>query len=210
MKKAFVILISFFLLTSCSDNDKSNRTDTQTIVPKTDTLIDKVKNQIPKDTFEIKIGKYSFQTFDWEYCNVKDRYKQTVKFPQRTDSVCLVDLEGNRIDTIETRDYFVFTKLMDSIPPSLLRLVMFSKIEILHKKKKLKIDRIGVEIMRPDGGNYYNNYEANIISHDSGLMDFFKASPIGSYVILDAVWFYLENGERTQESERLVWKTTKK
>ena len=161
------------------------------------------------DIYEIKIGKYSFQTIDQDYFETKKSFTINIQVPQTIEPASSFDVNGNEHKSFDTTDHFLLTKLMDSIPLNNVTKFINTEIELFCNGKKIKVDEFNVEVFRADGKSKNPQIFSNKISSSSDIKKFINKCPPNSYIILDVVYSYKSNGEKIVLANRLGWKIIK-
>ena len=166
-----------------------------------------------KDHYQIVFGKYKF--YAHRLFNEKtDEVNQIgpvhdhiiINFPRRTDSVSFYTRDGDlRKDTLTT-SYFTVDRIIDTISSRTFDSLVNSEIKLYINDKKLKIVRISITILFPDGTSDRNNFRSNKIKHDKQTMGQVKKRINNSYIVIDAIWFLDEKGVELKVKDDVAWK----
>jgi hypothetical protein len=132
--------------------------------------------------------------------------KIIIKYPARTDTVDYYSPDGNsRKDTLTTT-HFTIDRIIDTLCVSNIDTFTNSEIKIHYCGKNLKIERIAVKILFPDGTFYYTNFKSNKISFDKSIVREIKRNIDNSYIVLHTIWFIDQSGNRQETSDDIGWK----
>lgn len=169
-----------------------------------------VQGQNGSDSYEIRIGDYSFKTKDLPYFETKKSFTINISTPQYVRRVSSFDPDGNEHKGFDTTDHFLLTKLMDSISLSTACKLIEKEVELFCNGKKLKVGKICVQVFRSDGKFIFPQIESNKMSSDARLKKYVKNLAPNSYIILDAVYYYPVDGQKVLLSDKLGWKIISK
>ncbi|MBL7935465.1 MAG: hypothetical protein JNM51_06625 [Bacteroidia bacterium] len=164
-----------------------------------------------KDTYVITVDKYEINPFfiftDKPFGTLLPSDDPiTIKYPLRTDTVEYYNPDGNsRKDTVTTSSFTV-DRIFDTIYRNRIDSFINSEIKIHYNNIKLKVDRISIRILFPDGTFYNNNFKANKIAFDKSVIKKINSSIDNLYIVIDTIWFYDKKGKRQEISDDLCWK----
>jgi hypothetical protein len=130
-----------------------------------------------------------------------------IKFPRRIDSVEVYDILSHQTHIeIDTSDYFEINRLVGNLAKSDLKKILDTEIQVYMGSNKLKVDRISVTMVWPDGRLYSNNYEKVKIGDYKYVKKIIQKLPKGSHLVVDCIWFYDLSNERHVIDGAIGWK----
>ena len=134
----------------------------------------------------------------------------TVNYPQRVDVVSEIDEKGKDILALDTSNHFTYNKLIDSISIDELEALLKSEIKIMCTEVPLKVENVKVRVYRANGEFYKCNISSTKLNSDRFIKKFIKKSPTAAYLIIEAIWFYLNKEKRIAIDYGICWKIIKK
>jgi hypothetical protein len=160
----------------------------------------------PTDTVEHKsvyLNGDSLRT--WTYLFKDEKYR--ISFPQRIDTVNVYDIFTDRVHVeIDTINHVNINRLVKTITGKELKKLLDTEIEVYQDDNKLKVDRISVMVVWPDGKVYGTNYEQVKIGDNKSVKKLLKDFPKNAHIALDSVWFYDTTGDRKLIDGAIGWK----
>lgn len=141
----------------------------------------------------------------WTYLFKGEKY--TINFPQRIDTVKGIDLfTGDQSLQIDTTDHIEINRLIDTLTIGELNKLLDTEIEVFYGRKKLKVRRISVLFIWPNGRTYGTNYEETKIGSYPTIKEAVKTISPNGYIVLNRVWFDDERKKQNGISGKIGWK----
>jgi hypothetical protein len=107
---------------------------------------------------------------------------------------------------IDTINHVNINRLVKTITGKELKKLLDTEIEVYQDDNKLKVDRISVMVVWPDGKVYGTNYEQVKIGDNKSVKKLLKDFPKNAHIALDSVWFYDTTGDRKLIDGAIGWK----
>jgi hypothetical protein len=140
----------------------------------------------------------------WTYLFQNDTFR--INYPQKIDRIRIRDMISDKsYIRYDTTDHVDINKLADTISVVELKKLLVSEIQVYNGTKKLKVRRIGIRLVWPDGKQFYTNYEKNKISGYPKMVEQALTLSPNGYLILDRVWFYNLEKEQDGMSGTIGW-----
>ena len=140
----------------------------------------------------------------WTYLFQHDTFR--IKHPQKIERIRVRDITSDKsYIRYDTTDHIDINKLADTITLDELKKLLDTEIQVYNGTKKLKVRRIGIRLVWPDGRQFYTNYERNKISAYPKMMERALTLSPNGYLILDRVWFYNLEKEQDGMSGTIGW-----
>jgi hypothetical protein len=129
-----------------------------------------------------------------------------ISYPRKIDTIRVRDIMSNKSYLrSDTTDHFDINKLVDTISAADLERLFSTEIEMYNGNKKLKVRRIGLRLIWPNGKQFYTNYERTHIGDYPKILEVARSLSPNGYVILDSVWFYNLEKEQDQMIGSIGW-----
>ncbi len=162
---------------------------------------------IANGTFTIKIGKYSFQSeiYNRTYTGPYDTTKIRIPVPKHSDTLKVTNSLNQWITVIDTITQIDVQKYFGNISVNEIDSFLNNEVMLFDKKKKLKLDRMAVLIVRENGARFFDDFHSNKLSGSKPIVQFLKAAPANSYIVIRSVWLY-KNSMYEQTSTSVAWK----
>ena len=168
--------------------------------------------QKSKDHYQIEIGKYKinahrlFNEKTQEIIQVEPNLEPIIiKFPSRVDSVETYDRNGDLHKDTMTTSYFTVQKIIDSINISSTDSLISSEIKLSHKNRYLKITRINIDVLFPDGTSYSNSISNNKISSNPNIVKEIKKGINSCFLVISAIYFINDEGIELKVKDDMAW-----
>ena len=159
-----------------------------------------IKTKAINEPYLIEKGPVFFFTYDTVF---------TVNYPKRVDVVSEIDEKGKDILALDTSDHFTYNKLVDSISLNELDALLKSEIKIMCTDQPLKVENVRVKVYRSNGEFYKCNISSTKLNSERFIKKFIKKSPNNAYLIIEAIWFYLNKDKRIAIDYGICWKVSK-
>jgi hypothetical protein len=161
--------------------------------------------EMSKDTIKsrpIYLNGDSLRT--WTYLFQNDTFR--INYPRKIQKLRVRNiLSDTSYIRYDTTDHLDINKLVDTINLEQLKDLLLSEIQIYNGIKKLKVRRIGIRLVWPDGKQFYTNYEKKRIADYPQMVERAKSLSPGGYIIIDSVWFYNLEREQDQMTGAIGW-----
>lgn len=140
----------------------------------------------------------------WTYLYKNDSFR--INYPQRIQRVLVRNmLSDSTYVRYDTTDHIDINRLADTINSDQLNKLLYSKVQIYNGSKKLKVTRISVRLVWPDGKQFYTNFERKRVADYPKMEERAKSLSPNGYLIIDAVWFKNLEKEQDEMSGAIGW-----
>ena len=191
MRHPFTIL--YFLFLVCLSAAGQTQTKSYRLVFGNDTFT--TKTLIASDPVTKKQTR--------EHSSLFENERQVIKIPRRIDTIMrydIIDPTKGKME-IDTIDYIVVNKLVDTISKYELDEMINSEIQIYNGTDKLKFDEAQFETIKANGKSSYTiDLQKARVKDENNAFQEISSLDKGGYLILQTVWFHdLKNSRREIE-----------
>ncbi len=130
-----------------------------------------------------------------------------ISFPQRIDSVQVYEMISNESHVeVDTTDHVDINRFVKNLSRLELKKLIGTEIQVFKGTIKLKVDRIGIMLVWPDGFVHGTNYPYIRIQDNKRIKKILKKFPTNGHLIIDCIWFYDSPNDRRAIDGAIGWK----
>ncbi len=129
-----------------------------------------------------------------------------IKIPLQKDTVVIWDLINNKeLSKVDTIDHIQISKLIGTLSKEKILDFLSSATIVNNGKRILPINRVSITIVLTNGKQFQTSYSKGEINGINYIKSISSRLTVNSYLIINSVWFFNEQGKTNEIKGRLGW-----